>query len=148
MSNNNLINLYNIVLSSEVVDMINENASNIVNDNSENMMNDNTSNMDSEPESNVFEIHEDNYIILLCCIRNCKPNYHSGGVIFIKFFNEVLAHFGQSFHLPLSLPSLYSMTGFNTFTEDIQHFVACGECHKILSESEPVPQCCNFRKLS
>ncbi|OAD66365.1 hypothetical protein PHYBLDRAFT_152437 [Phycomyces blakesleeanus NRRL 1555(-)] len=75
---------------------------------------------------------------------------NSGGTIFIKFINEVLAHFGQSFRLLLSLKHLNSLMGLSTLTAGIHRFVACGECHKIFSESasKSIPQCCDFRKLS
>ncbi|OAD70082.1 hypothetical protein PHYBLDRAFT_71521 [Phycomyces blakesleeanus NRRL 1555(-)] len=75
---------------------------------------------------------------------------NSGSAIFIKFTNEVLAHFGQSFCLPLSLKRLNSLTGLSTLTADIHRFVPCDKCHKIFSESasKSSPQCCDFRKLS
>ncbi|OAD65303.1 hypothetical protein PHYBLDRAFT_153548 [Phycomyces blakesleeanus NRRL 1555(-)] len=57
---------------------------------------------------------------------------NSGGAVLLKCLNEVLAHFGQSFHLPLS----------------VQRFVACGDCNKVYEESDVVPECCNFERLS
>ncbi|KAG2191502.1 hypothetical protein INT47_010971 [Mucor saturninus] len=73
---------------------------------------------------------------------------NSGGAILIKFLNEVLAHFGESFRLPLSLSGLSSMTGFNQVCKGVQRYVVCGECHKTYMEFDGVPQCCNFRRLS
>ncbi|OAD69738.1 hypothetical protein PHYBLDRAFT_149515 [Phycomyces blakesleeanus NRRL 1555(-)] len=53
---------------------------------------------------------------------------NSGGAVLLKFLNEVLAHFGQSFRLPLSINGVNSMTG--------------------LSNSDVVSECCNFERLS
>ncbi|OAD67415.1 hypothetical protein PHYBLDRAFT_174453 [Phycomyces blakesleeanus NRRL 1555(-)] len=41
---------------------------------------------------------------------------NSGGAVLLKFLNEVLAHFGQSFRLPLSINSVNSMTGLSDMT--------------------------------
>ncbi|OAD68529.1 hypothetical protein PHYBLDRAFT_172958 [Phycomyces blakesleeanus NRRL 1555(-)] len=67
-----------------------------------------------------------------------------GGAILIKLLNKVLAHFGQSFRLPLSSSGLSNMTGLNTMIKGVQRSVACGECHQTYLESEGVSQCCNF----
>ncbi|OAD75970.1 hypothetical protein PHYBLDRAFT_59501 [Phycomyces blakesleeanus NRRL 1555(-)] len=64
---------------------------------------------------------------------------NSGGVILLKFINEVLAHFEQSFHLPLSLSGFNSITGINLLTRDLYCYVACSECNSIYFESASVP---------
>ncbi|OAD67057.1 hypothetical protein PHYBLDRAFT_174764 [Phycomyces blakesleeanus NRRL 1555(-)] len=73
---------------------------------------------------------------------------NSGGAVLLKFLNEVLAHFGQSFHLPLSINGVNSMTSLSDVTRGVQRFVACGDCNKVYEESDVVPECCNFERLS
>ncbi|OAD72122.1 hypothetical protein PHYBLDRAFT_170017 [Phycomyces blakesleeanus NRRL 1555(-)] len=55
---------------------------------------------------------------------------NSGGVVLLKFLNEVLAHFGQSFRFPLSINGVNSMTGLSDVTRGVQRFIACGDCNK------------------
>ncbi|OAD69113.1 hypothetical protein PHYBLDRAFT_172942 [Phycomyces blakesleeanus NRRL 1555(-)] len=73
---------------------------------------------------------------------------NSGGAVLLKFLNEVLAHFGQSFRLPLSMSGVNSMTGLSDVTRGVQRFVACGDYNKVYEESDVVPECCNFERLS
>ncbi|OAD65465.1 hypothetical protein PHYBLDRAFT_176062 [Phycomyces blakesleeanus NRRL 1555(-)] len=73
---------------------------------------------------------------------------NSGGAVLLKFLNKVLAHFGQSFRLPLSISGVNSMTGLSDVTRGVQWFVACGDCNKVYEESDVVPECCNFERLS
>ncbi|OAD71073.1 hypothetical protein PHYBLDRAFT_72497 [Phycomyces blakesleeanus NRRL 1555(-)] len=68
---------------------------------------------------------------------------NSGGVILLKFINEVLVHFGQSFHLPLSLSGLNSMTGIDLLTRGLHCYVACSECNSVYLESTSVPLYCD-----
>ncbi|OAD68827.1 hypothetical protein PHYBLDRAFT_149837 [Phycomyces blakesleeanus NRRL 1555(-)] len=60
---------------------------------------------------------------------------NSEGVVLIKFINEVLGHFGQLFHLPLSMSSLYFMTGLTALTKGVQRFIVCSQCNMTYHES-------------
>ncbi|OAD81263.1 hypothetical protein PHYBLDRAFT_138813 [Phycomyces blakesleeanus NRRL 1555(-)] len=72
----------------------------------------------------------------------------SGSAVLLKFHNEVLAYFEQSFRLSLSINGVNSMTGLSDMTRGVQQFVACGNCNKVYKESNVVPECCNFERLS
>ncbi|OAD81184.1 hypothetical protein PHYBLDRAFT_161810 [Phycomyces blakesleeanus NRRL 1555(-)] len=73
---------------------------------------------------------------------------NSGSAVLLKFLNKVLAHFGQSFRLPLSINGVNSMTSLSNMTRGVQQFVACGDCNKVYEESNVVPECCDFKRLS
>ncbi|OAD65368.1 hypothetical protein PHYBLDRAFT_176278 [Phycomyces blakesleeanus NRRL 1555(-)] len=64
---------------------------------------------------------------------------NSGGAVLLKCLNEVLAHFGQSFRLPLSINGVNFMTGLSDVTRGVQRFVACGNLHCHRSDAQPVP---------
>ncbi|OAD75574.1 hypothetical protein PHYBLDRAFT_166806 [Phycomyces blakesleeanus NRRL 1555(-)] len=82
------------------------------------------------------------FIVSFAAFFISKYVVDSGSVLLLKFINEMLAHFGQSFHLPLSLSGLNSMTEVNLLAGGVHYYVACSKCNTIYLESESFPECC------
>ncbi|KAL0075606.1 hypothetical protein F4703DRAFT_1934355 [Phycomyces blakesleeanus] len=67
---------------------------------------------------------------------------------FIASFAAFFISKYASFRLPLSINGVNSMISLSDMTRGVQQFVACGNCIKVYEESDIVPECCNFERLS
>ncbi|OAD65662.1 hypothetical protein PHYBLDRAFT_175843 [Phycomyces blakesleeanus NRRL 1555(-)] len=70
-----------------------------------------------------------------------------GAILLIAIMNKILELFRDPFRLPVSIPGLKSMAGFNTFTDGIKKYVSCSECHSIYENNESTPRFCIFDKF-
>ncbi|OAD81196.1 hypothetical protein PHYBLDRAFT_138735 [Phycomyces blakesleeanus NRRL 1555(-)] len=70
-----------------------------------------------------------------------------GAILLIAIMNKILELFRDPFRLPVSIPGLKSMAGFNTFTDGIKKYVSCSECHSIYENNESTPCFCIFDKF-
>ncbi|OAD66786.1 hypothetical protein PHYBLDRAFT_174810 [Phycomyces blakesleeanus NRRL 1555(-)] len=113
-------------------------------DSSENDMLDSEDNF-PEFNSELSFIHH--FIIQVLALFVSLYIVDEGAILLIAIMNKILELFRDPFRLPVSIPGLKSMAGFNTFTDGIKKYVSCSKYHSIYENNESNPRFCIFDKF-
>ncbi|OAD79345.1 hypothetical protein PHYBLDRAFT_58395 [Phycomyces blakesleeanus NRRL 1555(-)] len=102
---------------------------------------------DNFPEFNSELSFIHRFIIQVLALFVSLYVINEGAILLIAIMNKILELFRDPFCLPVSIPGLKSMAGFNTFTDGIKKYVSCSKCHSIYENNESTPHFCIFDKF-